>query len=159
MSNITVIPGGHEVKMFTKTAKTRTGLDTYSDTVKREIVVQLCNILRDPLYNKTKAIKALAEIHDIVPSTITKWIPLYGSDLSTPLPISRSRLKTEQVKAESVVKSAKKITHPVSDEFSFDKLVSGVSLIDNSSILDKVLKIIKSIPAVDITVSIRPNNK
>ena len=156
MSNITVIPGGHEVKMFTKTAKTRTGADTYSDTVKRAIVVQLCNILRDPLYNKTKAIKALAEIHDIVPSTITKWIPLYGSDLSTPLPISRSRLKTEQVKAESVVKAAKKITHPVSDEFSFDKLVSGVSLIDNSSILDKLTNVLKFIPEIEIQISIKP---
>ena len=156
MSNITVIPGGHEVKMFTKTAETRTGADTYSDTVKRAIVVQLCNILRDPLYNKTKAIKALAEIHDIVPSTITKWIPLHGSDLSTPLPISRSRLKTEQVKAESVVKAAKKITHPVSDEFSFDKLVSGVSLIDNSSILDKLTNVLKFIPEIEIQISIKP---
>ena len=154
MSNITVIPGGHEVKMFTKTAKTRTGLDTYSDTVKRAIVVQLCNILRDPLYNKTKAIKALAEIHDIVPSTITKWIPLYGSDLSIPLPNSRSRLKTEQVKAESVVKAAKKITNPVLDEI--DNVCKVIDVVHSTSLLDKLTNVLKFIPEIEIQISIKP---
>lgn len=148
MSNITVIPGGHEVKMFTKTAKTRTGLDTYSDTVKREIVVQLCNILRDPLYNKTKAINALAEIHDIVPSTITKWIPLYGADLSIPLPIPRSRLKTEQVKA------AKKITNPVLDEI--DNVCKVIDVVHSTSLLDKLTNVLKFIPEIEIQISIKP---
>ena len=154
MLNIAVIPGGHEVKMFTKTAKTRTGLDTYSDTVKREIVVQLCNILRDPLYNKTKAINALAEIHDIVPSTITKWIPLYGADLSIPLPIPRSRVKTEQVKAESVVKAAKKITHPVLDEI--DNVCKVIDVVHSTSLLDKLTNVLKFIPEIEIQISIKP---
>lgn len=141
---------------FTKTLVTTSGIPTYSIQVKETIASQYYHLLRQPGANQSNVSTFLANHHGVVPATILTWVKKHGETIVTPTPkVGEKRAKAVASRPKPDVCAKPK----VSDEFSFDKLVSGVSLIDNSSILDKVLKIIKSIPAVDITVSIRPNNK
>ena len=142
---------------FTKTLVTTSGIPTYSIQVKETIASQYYHLLRQPGANQSNVSTFLANHHSVVPATILTWVKKHGETIVTPTPkVGERKAKptTPKPKTPDVCSKPK-----VSDEFSFDKLVSGVSLIDNSSILDKVLKIIKSIPAVDISIAIRPTNK
>lgn len=142
---------------FTKTLTTTSGISTYSIQVKETIASQYYHLLRQPGANQSNVSTFLASHHGVVPATILTWVKKHGKTIVTPTPKVGER-KAKAVSSE--LKTPDVCSKPkVLDESSFDKLVSGVSLIDNSSTLDKVLKIIKSIPAVDISIAIRPTSK
>lgn len=143
-TNFITVPGDHRVQLFSKTETTHTGQATYSLPAKEAIASQFYNLLRDISYNQTRASRVLAKAHDIAPATVLKWVKLHGDTLSTPTP------KVGQVKPKT--KPADKSV----SEGSVSALIQGVALIPQLSVLDKLLEVMKAVPSIDITISVRP---
>lgn len=148
----TTVLGGYEIENFTKTGVTHTGLTTYSDSVKRAIVLQYTKLLRDPLYNQTKASETLGGIHDVSSATILNWYRKFGTDLSVPVTKSSKIKKNLTEKKDSILKQTKVPTTTK----DINNAVAVLSVLESTSILDKISDILKNIPEIEIQISIRP---
>lgn len=153
--------GTHNFQTFTKTLTTSTGHETYSDSAKRAIVVQLCTLLRDPLYNSSKARNALGKIHNVHPDSILNWYKKFGTDLSVPIkPIKDSvKLKPHTIKIDP---DNPKFTDGVNipQPKVFNSTMDNLSaLLDKTSpsTIDKLANLLKLIPSVEISISIKPS--
>lgn len=153
--------GTHNFQTFTKTLTTSTGHETYSDSIKSVIAIQYCKLLRDPAYNRTKAQEALGSIHGVHPTSILNWYKKFGTHLSTPVkPIKDSvKSKPYTVKIDPnnpKVTDGVKIPQPKVINSTMDSLST---LLDKTSpsTIDKLANLLKLIPSVEISISIKAN--
>lgn len=152
--------GTHNFQTFTKTITTSAGYETYSDGAKRAIVVQLCTLLRDPLYNSSKARNALGKIHNVHPDSILNWYKKFGTNLSTPVKPIKSKPDAYKVKIDPnnpKITDGFSVTKPKLIQTSNVDSIASIINKTSPSTIDKLANLLKLIPSVEISISIKPS--